>query len=246
MARTDTLGNFLTDIATAIRQKKGTTETIQASSFDTEIANIPTGNEPEKGIIITDWDSNGNPTVVKIKGLTSIPNAAFYNYSVNDGLFTELTSVNIPTGIAKLGNNVFYNCSKLILNEIPDTVSQIGNSCFFNCHSLVSMTIKGDITYMKNAAFRSCMNLEKIVFEGSATGIQNTVFYGDAKLTSVVFKSNTTIPTLNSNNSFSGTPIASGNGYIYIADNLVDSLKTANAWSTYANQIKPLSEYTEG
>lgn len=43
MARTDTLGNFLTDVADAIRTKKGTTDTIKASNFDTEIVNLPSG-----------------------------------------------------------------------------------------------------------------------------------------------------------------------------------------------------------
>ena len=31
-------------------------------------------------------------------------------------------------------------------------------------------------------------------------------------------------------------------GYIYVPDALVDSYKTATNWSTYADQIKPLSE----
>ena len=43
MARTDSLGNFLTDVATAIRNKKGTTNTIVASNFDTEIESIESG-----------------------------------------------------------------------------------------------------------------------------------------------------------------------------------------------------------
>ena len=43
MARTDTLGNFLTDVADAIREKKGTNEAIVASDFDTEIENLPSG-----------------------------------------------------------------------------------------------------------------------------------------------------------------------------------------------------------
>lgn len=40
MARTDTLGNFLTDVAEAIREKEGTTEKISASEFDTRISNL--------------------------------------------------------------------------------------------------------------------------------------------------------------------------------------------------------------
>lgn len=43
MARTDTLGNFLTDVAEAIRAKEGTTGKIPASEFDTRIANLSSG-----------------------------------------------------------------------------------------------------------------------------------------------------------------------------------------------------------
>ena len=40
MARTDNLKVFLTDVADAIRTKKGTTELIPANTFDTEIESI--------------------------------------------------------------------------------------------------------------------------------------------------------------------------------------------------------------
>ena len=43
MARIDNLTNFLTDVATAIREKKGTEEQIPAANFDTEIKSIETG-----------------------------------------------------------------------------------------------------------------------------------------------------------------------------------------------------------
>lgn len=45
MARTNNLTDFLTDVADAIREKKGTSETIQASDFDTEIENLPSGGD---------------------------------------------------------------------------------------------------------------------------------------------------------------------------------------------------------
>lgn len=43
MARTDTLGHFLTDVADAIREKKGSSSSIPASQFDTEISNLSGG-----------------------------------------------------------------------------------------------------------------------------------------------------------------------------------------------------------
>lgn len=45
MARTDTLGHFLTDVADAIRSKTGSSSAIQASDFDTEIESISGGGQ---------------------------------------------------------------------------------------------------------------------------------------------------------------------------------------------------------
>lgn len=59
MARIDTLSHFLTDVADAIRNKKGSSGTIQASSFDTEIASIPSGGGgavEKKDINFYDYD----------------------------------------------------------------------------------------------------------------------------------------------------------------------------------------------
>ena len=56
--------------------------------------------------------------------------------------------------------------------------------------------------------------------------------------------SGSTVPTLGSN-ALVATQIAKGLGYIYVTDSLIDSYKSDAAWSTYANQIKPISEYTE-
>lgn len=44
MARTNNLNNFLTDVATAIRTKKGTSDLIKASEFDSEIESITMGD----------------------------------------------------------------------------------------------------------------------------------------------------------------------------------------------------------
>lgn len=73
MARTDTLGNFLTDVADAIREKKGTSETIQASNFDTEIENLPSGGEQDIIIDLTKLASEAYPyldyAIIEIKNI---------------------------------------------------------------------------------------------------------------------------------------------------------------------------------
>lgn len=62
MARTNTLTNYLTDVAQAIKNKKGDQTPIQASEFDTEIANLPSGGGsfelPKHGIFFIDYDGS--------------------------------------------------------------------------------------------------------------------------------------------------------------------------------------------
>ena len=61
MARTNNLTNFLTDVATAIKQKTGDNTAIPAANFDTEIASIQTGgNYQDKEITFA---QNGNYTL---------------------------------------------------------------------------------------------------------------------------------------------------------------------------------------
>ena len=73
----------------------------------------------------------------------------------------------------------------------------------------------------------------------SVTSIATSVFSGCSSLSlfNLYSPTRTNIPTLDNANVFTGTPIADGTGYIVINDELVDQLKQANNWSTYANQI---------
>ena len=76
--RTDTLPHFLTDVADAIRTKAGTSDTIQASAFDTAIANIPSGGggEPEeKDVNFYDYDGTRlySYTAQEFQALSAMP-----------------------------------------------------------------------------------------------------------------------------------------------------------------------------
>lgn len=69
MARIDTLSNFLTDIANAIRNKKGSADLIQASQFDTEINNIT-------GATIFDIAPSGSGTTLTLNIANNYPDYA--------------------------------------------------------------------------------------------------------------------------------------------------------------------------
>lgn len=65
MARIDNLENFLTDVASSIKNKKGITGNIPAANFDTEINSIVTGSVVEK-VVAEANEIIEEPDVVKI------------------------------------------------------------------------------------------------------------------------------------------------------------------------------------
>lgn len=128
MARIDNLTNFLTDIANAIRNKKGTEAPIAASDFDTEIQNIQSGSSMSKGIIYNELNSNGYPTDITINGLNKIPDGFFRNINENNGQFKNVINLTINGDIVSIAGTAFRECDdliKLVLNsnEVPALVN---------------------------------------------------------------------------------------------------------------------------
>lgn len=132
--------------------------------------------------------------------------------------FTGLKTVNLPNA-TKLDNQAFRACTNLITINAPK-VKSLGSYCFYTCGNL------------------------SVVDFPVLTAIPVQCFAISPKLNTVILRSETTV-TLNNVNAFERTPIASGTGYIYVPDNLVEQYKVATNWSTYASQIKPLSELGE-
>lgn len=121
---------------------------------------------------------------------------------------------------------------------------------FFSCVSLTVLDLGGmntskvtNMSYMAN----SCSVLKYVNLSGwtSESITNNSYMFGfSPKLEAVVIDS-PSLFRLTDSDAFNGTPI-SGNyatkGYVYVPDDLVDEYKSATNWTTYANQIKPLSE----
>jgi len=86
------------------------------------------------------------------------------------------------------------------------------------------------------------LQCESFIIEGEANLYQAYVMT-NSKIKNLVLRNNNVAPFLSAglNNSMQ----AKGTGYIYVPDVLVDSYKSDANWSTYASQIKPLSEYVE-
>ena len=121
---------------------------------------------------------------------------------------------------------------------------------FQSCGSLTVLDLGGmntskvtNMSYMANG----CRALKYVNLSGWTTEAltNNSSMFGFSSRLEAVVIDTPSLFRLTRPNAFSGTPI-SGNyttkGYVYVPDNLVDEYKSATNWTTYANQIKPLSE----
>ena len=128
---------------------------------------------------------------------------------------SDLTTINLPE-CTSIGGRAFHYCTNLTTVNLPECTS-IGEYAFYNCTSLTTVNLP-KCTSIRSYTFSSCTNLTTVIL------------------------SNNQVVTLMHPSAFNNSAISTRAGYIYVPDNLVDSYKTATNWSSYANQIKPLSE----
>lgn len=142
MARIDTLPHFLTDVADAIREKKGTQETIQASDFDTEIENLPSGGG---GL---DWSAIG---------YSNTPESIIDEYNYAKEILNNWT----PS--TNLANKFAYNDTIIIMPLVDTTVTTRMDFMFDGCTYLreIPLLDTKNVTNFQQM-FSSCRNLISI------------------------------------------------------------------------------------
>lgn len=129
MAKNNNLKDFVTGVADAIREKKGTTELINPQDFENEIRTIQTGSDPASGKSLAAQIIDKSVTDVTagdLKGATKIGSYAFHSC-------TGLTSITIPNSVTKIGDYAFSSCYGLTSITIPDSVTSISGAAFYHC-----------------------------------------------------------------------------------------------------------------
>ena len=223
MARIDTLINFLTDVAAAIKAKKGDSTPIPAADFDTEIANLPSGDDT---MLISLIDRTATSFEIP-EGTTSIGAYAF-------AYCLSLASIIIPDGVTSIGEGAFGGCSGLTSVTIGNGVTSIGDSAFYGCTGLTSLIIPNSIISIGDSAFSHCASLTNITIPNSVTSISNAAFGDCTNLTEIDFSTHNAVPTLADTSAFDYT---SASLVIKVPSALVDEWKAATNWATYADKI---------
>lgn len=189
MARIDTLPHFLTDVADAIREKKGTSETIQASDFDTEIENLPSGGS-NNALIDTSLQYDtayGAGIRALIKSIDEIDTSKMTSMQNMFSTCTHLHSIPLlDTSNVTNMNSMFSRCTNLINVPLLNTSKTTNmNSMFSQCTYLRSVPLL-DALKVTNMGymFSSCSNLETVPLlnTSSVTNMAN-MFSNSTKLT---------------------------------------------------------------
>lgn len=211
-----------------------------------------------KGVEVSDSDSFRSyaDKIVAIEqpaGGSSDVEDAILTRSITEYVNSRITSVgnNALMGSASLktiylpnvktaGNSSFNACSSLVDVNIPK-LETISTQTFYGCSSLMYLTLPS----LKTAAVQSFRNCKKltVVDLASCTSISNLAFDTNPSFKCLVLRA-TSVCSLANTAAMSNTPIASGTGYVYVPSALVDSYKSATNWTTYAEQIRALENYT--
>ena len=188
---------------------------------------------------------NAIPFRERIKGLsaifTNLGSALNIGVSSFSGCinFTDLM-LYAPTPCINIYEKAFLGCTGLSGDLDLSSVINLDVNAFKNCTQITSITTSA--TIINASAFDSCLALGK-AYLNNGTRLYNGVFYYCSSLIALVLRDETVSSLLNTN-ALSGTPIASGTGYIYVPASVIDAYKEASNWITYANQFRALEDYT--
>ena len=208
-------GAILTDIADATREKTGTTEPIVPEKMAEMLRNVE--GDYERGY--ADGYEKGDSNM--------------------DGILTRRATTISNDRITYLGIEVFRNYESLAVADFPN-VTSTGVNVFYACYALHTVNLPSLISISSNMFAYSSL-LKRLDFP-SVESISGGAFSGCSRLVTLILRKADTVCTLENVSALSGTSIAKGTGFVYVPDNLVEQYKAATNWSTYANQIKPISE----
>lgn len=186
-------------------------------------------------------NTNNSELAIILNTINNLPSADGGNTDVEDGFVTRTLTSYTNDRITTVGNQAFRGFSKLTSISLPN-VTTLNAYALDGCSGLTSVNLS-KVTTLNNYAMQGCSSLETLEFQQKMS-TQGAVWNNCGKLTKLILRS-TSMCGLGNKNCFNNTPIASGTGFIYVPDNLVDTYKANTNWSNFANQIKGLSELSE-
>jgi hypothetical protein len=129
----------------------------------------------EGAVSILAWLKDERSPADLPEGLTKIGDSLFYR-------MTNITSIDLPASVIEIGDRAFYGCSSLAQASMPG-VKRVGVAAFFET-ALVEVDLP-EATYVGAEAFSLCLQLESVKLPKVVEIGPNSLFYKAGKLASV-------------------------------------------------------------
>lgn len=172
-------------------------------------------------------------TAIDLPNVTQVKRNAFESCN-------RLQTINLPK-VTDLGGGVFTS-SAIQQADFP-LVTTIGDGCFQGAAYLTSANLPL-VTALPVNAFRG--TAIRTADFAAVTNINRTAFTDCQTLETLIIRTPSVCVISDISVALRGSKIASGTGYIYVPDNLVDSYKADSNWAALSAKIKGISEYSEG
>ena len=114
---------------------------------------------------IDDWELGNNTDIVSVdfpSSVTAIGNEVFNGC-------TSLTTVRMTNSVTAIGYRAFYKCSSLVNIELSSNLTEFTTQMFGNCSSLTEVTIPSNVTKLWYSVFQNCVNVENIYYDYEQT-----------------------------------------------------------------------------
>lgn len=224
-------------ICDTTRSKTGTTDLFKSG----EVAEALEGNQTGGGEDLFVSVVEGTIKNLESDSITKVKGMCFRYDSI-------LNSVNLPNCTA-IGMESFQNATNLKKALLPK-VKTISSSAFNGCKALdeVYLPVCESIGLQ---TFANCSALTSIDFPNLKQWTYSGTFGNCTALATFIIRNKTNVVPLPNTNCFSGTPIASGTGYIYVPRALLNDsdvtkdYRRATNWATYADQFRAIEDYPE-
>ena len=214
MAKNNNLTDFLTDVADAIRAKKGTTGKINPQDFSAEIASIETGgggggDTPTPGMPVIGDGKTYLYIKIAEKGRMTVP--LYFSQSVANGVVVDWGDGSASQTFSGTGDqNISHTYAEvgeytISLNPLSGTLGLgsntssycvMGNTSFSSNtayrNMLKAVEVGKNVTSISKYAFRYCCSLASIVISEGVTSIGSNAFNNCYSLASIVIPESVT------------------------------------------------------
>lgn len=184
MGKENNLHDYLSDLADAIREKKGTTDPINAQDFSEEIRSIAAGG--------SGWTGHADVEGLKAIGWTDEDIAYYQKYGVNwneeEDEYHKVSDDNKALyGVLTINNISEYAERIVYLPKINTSSSTTLSDKFYGCYSMVAIPMldTSKVTIMRGA-FYYCYSLVTIPpLDTSKVTTMSSMFYSCYSLTHI-------------------------------------------------------------